>query len=606
MDPTEQCRFQDRVEDALQNEVPETALALYLQTGASSIRKPGLEWSLVELLDQGEDDLSAVDLEAWPEDRLASASGAALCFTVMQRSLGEQSSALPQGLSRRPPLAGRRKELIVRAWLRCPSATALAEPGLRRRFARWLARHPPTIGSCLLAAAAAGDRLLVAELVPRWLSCGLLHPDAPAEVARASELTWLADSARQALRLVIAHFFNDNEALIRLLEPALILRDTESAAMLGGVLWARLSEPEQRREALAVRLAALGLAERGIDLVDEYRRRWRPTGWAYPWPERLLYLFQELGAEDLERHLLDTMEVNEKTPSWVLLMRETLESPSIRREHLEAWENLYVQHAKDERVLVGATSAVLRCPRLLRREWIERLGLRSRWQQLADLERYRWLGGAFLVLLQTEEEDRIIEYEDRLLEAPLDLPPVRRAARAYLSALRRSRQWQRLSEISAESPEMLRRACPFVERELLENLARLSKLPGNRWEEHRWCERWERLIALPLQPLEVLEVLDHFVNLRRELDQRGLPRHASSLFADVRLQLLRRSRAGAEALLRLHPGRGGEHRELRQRLARAGPEATSAILQELVNTVPRADFEHRGARNGPTSQEEAP
>lgn len=579
------CRLQGETEAALFDSAAGAALARYLDTAGASIRKPGLEWALIGLLDRSAPELPPGLSESWPEERIEMPSGAALRFAVIQRTPEDRSSALPPGLSRRPPLAGPHKELLARAWLHRPDTPALADPEPRRGFARWLARHPPAVGGCLLAAAAADDRALVDELTPRWLSCGLLHPGAPAEVARASRRPALADPARRALRIVVGRFFRDDGSLAELLEPALALGDAESAATLGETLFARSADPSLRRRALAVRLAALGEARRGAQLADEYRRRWLPTGWAYPRPERLLYLFQELGADDLERHLLGHVEVSDETPDWVLLTRETLEAPSPGPEQLGAWEKLHAAHPKDERVLVGATRAVLRRPRPVRKEWSERLGLSARWRQLAGLDRYRWLAGAFLVLLHTEKEDRIAEFENRLTEAPLDLPAVRRAARAYLAALRRSRRWRRLAEIEARRPEMLLHACPFAERELLRTLARLSELPGDRRAERRWCEGWERLIGLPLDSSEVVEVLDHFVNLRRELERHGHLRHEQALFADVTLQLLRRVRAEAEALLARHPGRAGELQELRERLAHAGPEATFRILQQLSTTV---------------------
>ena len=583
-------RLQRRVENAIWTTDPDAALAVYLDPAAASVRKPAVEWALVSLLGQWQLASPPEGLDAWPADRLASPSGAALLFAVTQSVPEDVGSAIPApGVLGMPAIGGRHKEWLARAWLLRPDRPTLTTEQ-RRQLSRWLARHPPATGRCLLVAAALEDQTLVDELGPRWLRCGVYHPGAPAEVARVSAVRGLASYAKRALPLVTAACFGDGDALAHLLEPALELGDAESAAVLGEAVFVRGRDPHQRRLGLAVRLAALGLGLHGARLVDEYRRHWQPTGWSYPWPERLLYLFQELGADDEKRHLLAHMEVTGSTPRWVSLVRETTRASTPTRSQMREWEELHVNHPRDERVLVGATRAVLRCQRPELRRWSERLGLRERWSRLAELERYRDLAAAFLVLLHTEEEDRIVEFERRLADTSLDLPVVRWAARSYLAALRRTRQWRRLQEVESRRPEMVQRACPYRERELIRCLARLSRLPGESRERRYWCEVWESLLGLDLEPAEVVEVLDLFVTLSRELEMRGDGgEQEESLLTDVTLQIVRRGRAEAEALLTHRGGRPDDRREVEERLRRAGPDATLRLLQELLSTGPSQD-----------------
>ncbi len=81
------------------------------------------------------------------------------------------------------------------------------------------------------------------------------------------------------------------------------------------------------------------------------------------------------------------------------------------RAEMEAWAALYAEGSRDERVLAGITGAVLRCPPLLKEEWISRLGLRDRWRSLAAVAAYRDLAGAYLVLLQPTDGDLVEEAE---------------------------------------------------------------------------------------------------------------------------------------------------------------------------------------------------
>ncbi|HYO12593.1 MAG TPA: hypothetical protein VE685_05305 [Thermoanaerobaculia bacterium] len=537
-----------------------------------------LEWDLASLLIRTGatvPDPSA----AWPPDLLERPSGAALAFVVSQRR--GTDLALPGGLARLVPVRRAHKEVLATAWRLRPEQPGLGDPVFRSRFAVWLSAAPAAIGDCLLAAAAIGDRELVGRLGPIWVREGLFHPGAPAQVEDASRAAGLETFAREAVRTAVGLFFQDRPSLLRLLDAAFHLGDFDSVAALGQALLGRgdLDEAE-RPKILALALVSLAELDRHEEVVEAYRARWMPASWPFPHPERLLYVFQQRGEADLEKHLLETARMTEETPGWVLLCRDLARNGQPRRADMEAWGALYAESPRDERVLVGATGAALRGPPLLKEEWTERLGLRARWRSLAGLDGYRYLAGAFLVLLQATDAELVEEFEARLQGAPLSLEPVRRAARSYVAALRRGRRWDRLRALSAAVPDLFDLACPFREREMARVMAALGEIPRNEVDLRSWCAGWERLLSLPLSGAEVLEVLDEFLTLRRELERRLPAAAGDERLGDVALQVLRRAKAEAETAAARAAGDQEAFAETRRRIRQGGLEAMARILQE--------------------------
>jgi hypothetical protein len=321
--------------------------------------------------------------------------------------------------------------------------------------------------------------------------------------------------------------------------------------------------------------------DRHEEVVDTYRARWLPTSQPFPHPEWLLYVFQQKSEANLERHLLESAQVTEETPLWIKLCRNLVLNGPPQRVDMEDWGALYSESPRDERVLVGVTSALLRCPTLLKEEWTERLGLRERWRSLAALDGYRYLAGAFLVLLQAADTEIVEEFEARLQDAPLSLEPVRRAARSYVKALRRGRRWDRLRALSLTAPDLFDLACPFQEREMAQVMAALGEFPRNAKDLRSWCAGWERLLSLPLSGAEVLEVLDEFLVLRRELEQRLPAAVEDERLEDVALQVLRRAKVEAEANVERTTSDQVALVETRRQIRQGGLEAMARILQEL-------------------------
>ena len=571
------CREVPRL---LQAGEPDSALDFYLSRYAELPSRARLEWGLASALHElGR----AEPRSGWPVDLLERPSGGTLAFVVSQ--IAGVGLPLPGALASRRPVPPAFRAVLAASWLRRPLCAALQDEATRSRFALWLAETPSAIGSCLLAAAEAGDEGLAQHLAPLWLRRGLHPLDAPEQIARVSRFPFLAPVAREALRAATVLFFGDAGALLRLLETAFHLGDPGSALPIGEALLNRELNEAERRKVLALGLAALADLDRVDEVIERYHSRWLPTGAPFPWPERLLYAFQQRGESDLERHLLTTAPPEAETLPWVSLSRDLIlgEQPP-RRAHLEAWEALYRERPRDERVLVGATSAILRCSPLLREEWAERLGLRKRWESLHGQERYRDLAGAFLVLLCTADEERIETFEDCLAGAELSLEPTRRAARAYVAALRRRKRWDRLRDLDARWPDLFDLACRFRERELARGMVRVTDLPASPADLRRWCSGWERLLGLPLASGEVLEILDHFLALRREVERRDREGLEGGLLKDLSLQILRRARAEAELSLR-HARPSPLAADPGRRLGQSSLEAVFSMLQEIHPTA---------------------
>ncbi len=571
----------DEIEAAIAHSDANRGLGLYLRYYPLVVARAQLEWSLAALLLR----TGRVDsgIGAWPEDLLARPSGACLAFVWSQ--LEARDLPLPGGLARLAPIPSPLKGVLAKAWLHRPGCWALADERLRQRFAFWLAEENAAIGNCLVAAARCRDQTLVSCLVPLWLRRGLREPETADVILQASQLGPLRRAAGASIRISLSRFFDDDQALNKIAEAAFHLENYPLVVAISNLLVGDHTRPEIPQKTLALRLVALAETGRHEDLVAEYRRHWLASGWSHPEPQRLLYLFQQLGERELEVHLLETSEITAQTPRWVQLARKLHRLGRTTEGHLRAWEELYRQEYAQEPVLVGLTTAILRSPQPLRAEWAERLRLRERWQKLATHDSVRHLAGAYLVLLAGVAEERIEAFEAWLADVPLTHGHVKKAARAYIAALRQTRQWSRLGELEEQRSAPLLHACPFEEREFARMMTHLAHAPESPAHVRGWCEGWERLLSLPLQSHEVVEVLDHFCTLRRVLEQHGCLAGERELYEDITLQILRRGKAEAEARLAAQDPAAWPA-NARARLDRAGPEATFRLLQELLFNRP--------------------
>lgn len=112
-------------------------------------------------------------------------------------------------------------------------------------------------------------------------------------------------------------------------------------------------------------------------------------------------------------------------------------------------------------------------------------------------------------------------------------------------------------------------------------MATLGEIPPDLKDLRSWCAGWERLLSLPLSSAEVLEVLDEFLTLRRELERRLPAAIGDERLGDVALQVLRRAKAEAETNVERTAGDQVALAETRRQIRQGGLEAMARILQEL-------------------------
>ena len=196
----------------------------------------------------------------------------------------------------------------------------------------------------------------------------------------------------------------------------------------------------------------------------------------------------------------------------------------MKEADLEAWRELYEKDHYDRVVLIGFSNALLRSPRLLREQWLgsdKGEAVLSTWRERSNVEEYRHIAGKWLVPLSMDRLTRIAEFERCLSDAPLSDEPAREAARLYIAALRRNRDWPRLRELLERPGADLFAACSFTERVITRTLAQLHALPDPGRSVAQWLRLWERLLALTMDAAEVLEMLQNFSLIRRRQRRRA-------------------------------------------------------------------------------------
>lgn len=442
---TNSFNFFTQIQKAIKANDANQGLALYLEFYDQIVAKAPLEWKLAAIFQHVKTYPSN-----WTNDLLNRPSGAVLAFVVSQ--IAAKDIPLPSALAQLYPVPPGIKPLLAAAWQRYPTCHCLNDSAFRARFIKWLAQDNAAIGFCLLAQAARGDdKQQLRDLSELWLQRGLQHPETPNQIVQASQFDEiLRETVLQAIRQSLALFFQNNGALFTLTQCAFQLGKFDNHAYNTTIAYSELLlprqlEPQDRRTVLALRLAALAQAQQDQQIVDEYRQGWMPTGWAYPYPNQILYTLHRTGDTALELHLLETADFSHDMPQWVLLWRDRVLENRSPKLIFDDWDQFYFQKQKlnDEAILVGFTWVFLALP-LQSQEWGEQL--RTMWEYLASLDNYDTnMANAFLVLLQRMDDDKIIEFEKRLYEAPLDHRFVREAALLYVRALRRRKHWDKTS-----------------------------------------------------------------------------------------------------------------------------------------------------------------
>lgn len=560
-------------------------LEFYLSGYDQAISKATVEWRLFSLFTDPATSPRWPD--RWPNGFLRRSSGACLGFLAAQHR--KAPAPLPEGLVSLPHIPPRCKRSLAEAWAAWPQCPALHNDFLRRRFARWLARYRPAVGPCMLALARLNDGESALEIGRRWSLTLDGNREAVTTLSEAARFGCLRPIVDRAIYRLLPAVRRNSEKVSRLLEAAAAIDDPASVVRLANVAErCELAAAAQARMRF-LRIAALAELDRDQEVLAAYREHWLGRDPDFPEPERLLYVFLRRGERDLENHLLAATDV-ESSPSWVKRIREFRALPRPTVEHLEAWETLYREQPGDERVLVGLSTVVAACHQPLQGEWVNRLGLLERWRGLAEHERYRHLAGAYCVLLQPSEAEGIEAFESLLADARFDDEQLRRAARAYIAALRRLKDWPRLQALDRSGHPALA-ACTFQERELVRTLAQVGSTTPRDDEIDTWYRAWERLLSLRLETSEVIEVLDLFCSLSSQARQRDEIAFESEYADDVTLQVLRRAKAEAESLLLRVGEKTDRARRWRTRLREGGPGAVLQLLKELDGALPQWEEE---------------
>jgi len=552
----------------------EHALRLYIESYAQVHARSFIEWEIAEasLRDQ-----IVVKGVAWPADLLRRPSGAAISLILAQVS-GEPID-LPASLSALPLVRSRHRDLLARAWKLHPgNCLDLRIPAKRERFALWLCESRSALPDCLIAAASQGDERLVEILGSRWLSSGLNGKELASRIKEASHFKLLHDYVSRAIWVALTLAGEDRLALQDLTDTAWRLQDYKAIIAIAERWLAKPAEcdPYDQLARRCCAWAELGSYDR---VLNEYRKRWYAREIPFPYPQPVLEVLQSFRHDELERHLLKSSPERAEDPEWLCLSRRAVLKNKVERDDLEAWDRLYSEDHLDRAVLVGFSNALLKSPDWLRREWLGRAepdNILTTWRKLSHSERYKHFAGAWLVLLALDRKTQIQEFERCLLDAPLEGPPYSEAARQYIWALRRERDWPRLRELMDNSRSDAFAACTYNERIITRALAQLHTLPEPGKPVIPWIRLWERLLSSSLGSEEVIEILQCFSRIREQVRQSSSPVRDHFRFADVELQLCRRGKVQAERLIT------SEQRQQELGLRDATLEATIQIIEQAL------------------------
>ncbi|MBY0431520.1 MAG: hypothetical protein K2Q10_10005, partial [Rhodospirillales bacterium] len=485
-------------------------------------------------------------------------------FVIAQKTDGARE--LPKELADFLPCSAEDKRLIAAAWRYCPECPALDDRGLRTSFVEWLMDAPGTLGACLLASAARGDTETVHQLGPQWRDKGWGETGAPEILLAAAGIPTLRTFVWEALDGWLPWFHKAPAALSCLMEGASRIDHFGAMAAIGYFLEARgaaesSQKPEVERRQAALHILALVMTGAVEQAAERYRRRWIRTGLPYPWPERILLPLQGIGATDIEKHLGESGALAETQEAWAKLtdqrLKKRLDPDFIR----ECGERLGT--TDDPVLLTALTEAVLAVRRLQRVEPEIISALRDHWNSRPNQDNS---APAYRILLAQKPGDAIQMFLAITEPDPSD-PLIRRAFVTAVEAARSLRRWNDLHRLKEWKAVKDGKLHAFLSRELFEfadNITELYRVnTGNSSESSREIAcRWERLLALPLKPYDMLSAIKVFV-------ERHHKKRLESLARDIELQLLRRAHVIAAQAVAQSSLNDYERINEIQRLARA-------------------------------------
>lgn len=570
------------------------ALELYLQTYPEQTARARTEWRLAEEIGKEPSELVDVNLAEWPASLLQRTSGAALCF-LMNNINRNPTKNLPPGLAEFPALSGDRKVLLARAWNLFPEGVFEREE--RKKLSNWLSSEPRSVGFCLMAAAGLGDAQIVEELQSVFLRRCLSTPDMPALLRQMAGYNLLRELTRKVLKAELFLALRSPDQAFQLLQIAFEIEDFEILVACGEGLLSGSLSTKSIAQSRSMRLTALAETGRAREAINEYRNNWLEATEPFPYPDSLLRIFQRFGEKELQTHLLSNLPTDRKEFScWVALSRETEIAAKPVIQLVEEWTASIERDPRDPNAFIGLTEAILGMPFIIAPGLMDRI--KERWQRLSTHEEVEHQGWAvqavtYSMLLKESAPDRIAYFERELVRFSPDDPMVHRASFEYLRCLRQLKQWAKIRAfLTSPHGQILHRQCDFSEFEFIRMMSDLDDVPRDETQCLEWCEKWERLLRLPLDTRQIEELTGHFAKLTDKT-----PAHLSQshLFHDLELQVLRRAKAEAERVLRHNRNVPASIADgLSQRLCAARIQGAHEILSNLA---PYEGQKHRGRNN---------
>jgi hypothetical protein len=563
-----------------------SAFDYYFENYEKVISKAKIEWELIKKIFQLKK-FKEIPLNLI-EDIKQRTSGVALLFICSQ--LAKIDIEFFPELNRLMRVPSKLKRHLAYTWIFYPQCKCLDNHEFRRTFALWLAQYDRAVGACLLAESKRNDLMpeLIDELSYRWIQKGLSDRNTPKYLSEAVKIPVLKNAGLQAVKKCIGFFFGNKEALQILIRCAFDLEDYETAVTYSEIILTPGIDEDVRKSILSLRLAALAELDKEIEVIEEYKNLWMPLNCDFPFPDRLLFIFQKNGRNDLENHLLKNCVIDDSSPSWVKFTWEYIFGRN-REELLNKWSGLYDKESNDERILFGFTNLLISIPDVFRTQWIEII--KERWKFLYEYEDsgskeirrpYEELAGAFLVLMNKNKVELIEDFRKYLSEKMLNHPIAKRAAQAYIRALAERKRWKELRDyLDKQDIRFIRAVSPFEEYEFIKAMANLEELPNNGNHLVLWCQYWERLISLPIDTEMIKQAVEHFVNLREKLITENHAVINNYLFEDISLQILRRAKAEGERLLMNIFISDEDKKEKLFRLQKADIDNVNEIIREL-------------------------
>ncbi len=479
------------------------------------------------------------------------------------------------------------RDYFAYAWSINPNCAFLYNVDFRKKFVRWLSKSDKSIGICLIAEVARSDSIdeLIKESSDEWVRRGFCEKNTPQILSTAIQFPSLKGVCQQIVKKCISMFSEDTVALLELMRCAYVLEDYKSAVSYSEIMLNLKADAQTLKVAIPMRISALVELDKETEAAEEYQSLWMPMEWPFPYPDKLLFIFQINGLARLEKHLLDHCVIDGNTADWAKLRWLHHSNRQEQECLLQDWIALYAkQGLKDLRVLYGFSLFLSETtlPNSLTKECTGRIV--ENWRQYRNHKPYKELASAFLTLLSPTHVELIEAYEAYLAGGELRHPIEKLAAQSYIRALAHRKQWHSLRQfLDQQTVAFIRAISPFGKREFIQNMAVLESLPSNKPSLIAWCRQWERLISLPLDTEMLLQAIEHFVNLGKQLSSEYPDADSNPLCSDVKLQLLRRAKSEAESLLIQAAKSSSDMKDKRDILYRADLEKIHRILHEMLH-----------------------